>query len=161
MTVGPSTFHATYTGPEGSLTVIPDCKLFGSPSATSAECEQTFVGPQGFITAPGADSPATTGDATIITSSTASGGTFGPTDIGSFMVAVTITAGKVEETGGSESGSTVGTTAMETGSSISGTTSSGAAASATESEGAAFVGLESVGIAGAVAGLSGILLALL
>ena len=77
------------------------------------------------------------------------------------MVAVTITAGKVEETGGSESDFAVGTTASGTSSSFSSTTSSGAAASATESGGAAFVGLESVGIAGGVAGLSGILLALL
>lgn len=126
VTVGPSTLNGTYSALEGSVSVMPDCKLFGSPSVSSAECEQTFIGPQGFITALGTELTVTTGDATVMTSSTASV-TFEGADMSALFVAVTVTAGNVEETSGGQV--TAETCAAESSS------QAGAAASATGSGG--------------------------
>ena len=52
VTVGPSTFHGTYSDQVQGVTAIPDCKLTGSRSVRSAYCEQTMIGPQGFLEAP-------------------------------------------------------------------------------------------------------------
>jgi hypothetical protein len=153
--VGPSTFHATYTGPEGGLTIVPDCKIFGSPSATSADCEQTFIGQQDFITAPGAETRITTGDATMITSSTASG-SFGASDIAEFLVPITITAGSIAGNGAAQSEDTVhsatgGASAPE----------SGAAASATGSGSAQPVDVGGIGMTRLLSAATALVLALL
>ena len=75
----------------------------------------------------------TTGSATSISTTTASV-SFGPTEFASFYVSITITAGKVEQTGVTSSGSAAATTASISGSqSVTESVSQGTSGSATAS----------------------------
>lgn len=143
---GPSTFRASIT--LDSVTADIGCKIHGS--TVSAVCSETLTGPAGYFalggTASRADLSTETGTGTSITTSSTSTTLHG-SDISYYPVTITagagIASGTAEATSTSASGSA---------------TSTGSAASASGSNTANSL---TVGMSGGVAGLVGLLMAVL